>query len=232
MKSKLLMAVSALALTVGSAQAAEKNVTLKLSYWVPPVHKLTLGYKDWAAAVEHYSQALLLDPDDQEAKYNLELALQQSEQQQDQEEQQDEQDPQDSSESEESQDENQQSENESGDQSEQDDRPPEDEQNGSENSQEPNEANGQEGDQGEPQDGSQDPENEQQDVQQPGESPAQGQAQERGENQASAVPRLVEGMTAEQAQQLLAAIAGNSETLMERLGQFFYAPSGPPVQDW
>jgi hypothetical protein len=39
-------------------------------------------------------------------------------------------------------------------------------------------------------------------------------------------------MTAEQARQLLAAIAQDSETLQERLGQIFVAPPIPPVQDW
>ena len=55
MKSKLLLAAGALALTVGGAQAADKQVNIKLSYWVPPPHKLTPGYKDWAAAVEKAS---------------------------------------------------------------------------------------------------------------------------------------------------------------------------------
>ena len=39
-------------------------------------------------------------------------------------------------------------------------------------------------------------------------------------------------MTEEQAKQLLAAIAENSETLQERLGQIFSVPWGDPVQDW
>ena len=39
-------------------------------------------------------------------------------------------------------------------------------------------------------------------------------------------------MTEEQAEQLLAAIAGDSETLQERLGQIFSVPWGDPVQDW
>ncbi len=38
--------------------------------------------QDLSTAVEAYKQALLLNPDDQDAKYNLELALQQQEQQQ------------------------------------------------------------------------------------------------------------------------------------------------------
>ena len=39
-------------------------------------------------------------------------------------------------------------------------------------------------------------------------------------------------MTAEQARQLLAAIAQSAQTLQERLGQIFSSPSRPPAQDW
>lgn len=45
----------AASLVAGAAQAADKTVKIKLSYWVPPVHKLTPGYKDWAASVEKAS---------------------------------------------------------------------------------------------------------------------------------------------------------------------------------
>ena len=39
-------------------------------------------------------------------------------------------------------------------------------------------------------------------------------------------------MTQDQAKQLLAAIAGKSDTLQGRLGQFLKVRSRPPVQDW
>lgn len=57
MKQKLLLAAGAFAMMVGTtaADAADKKAKIKLSYWVPPVHKLTPGYKDWAAAVEKAS---------------------------------------------------------------------------------------------------------------------------------------------------------------------------------
>jgi TRAP-type C4-dicarboxylate transport system substrate-binding protein len=57
MKRTLLLAAGALAMTMGatSADAADKKVKIKLSYWVPPVHKLTPGYKDWAASVQKES---------------------------------------------------------------------------------------------------------------------------------------------------------------------------------
>jgi len=50
---KWLLAAGALALAVstGNAQTADKKVNLKLSYWVPPSHLLTPGYKEWAEAI-------------------------------------------------------------------------------------------------------------------------------------------------------------------------------------
>ena len=48
-------AVLALASGTASAQTAEKKVNLKLSYWVPPSHLLTPGYKDWAEEVTKLS---------------------------------------------------------------------------------------------------------------------------------------------------------------------------------
>jgi hypothetical protein len=39
-------------------------------------------------------------------------------------------------------------------------------------------------------------------------------------------------MTEEQAKQLLAAIANDTHTLQERLGQYLFARQAPPAQDW
>ena len=55
MMSVAIGGMLAACLVAGAAQAADKVVKLKLSYWVPPVHKLTPGYKDWAASVEKAS---------------------------------------------------------------------------------------------------------------------------------------------------------------------------------
>ncbi|NQV56948.1 MAG: TRAP transporter substrate-binding protein [Rhodospirillales bacterium] len=62
MKYGLILAAGAFALaasttgmTVGSNGAYAKNVNIKLSYWVPPRHFLTPGYKEWAASVEKAS---------------------------------------------------------------------------------------------------------------------------------------------------------------------------------
>jgi TRAP-type transport system periplasmic protein len=45
----------ALAFAASTAQAQDKKVTIKLSYWVPPSHLLTPGYKEWAASVDKAS---------------------------------------------------------------------------------------------------------------------------------------------------------------------------------
>ena len=157
---------------------------------------------DLSTAVEAYKQALLLNPDDQDAKYNLELALQQQEQQQqednqDQGEEESESDSQENSDSQDQEGEDGESENsenqeQNGDQSENNDQGNSD----------------QEGDQ---ENGAGQP----QESEQPSQTPAPGQR-----------------MTEEQARQLLAAIANDSQTLQERLGQYLFARQAPPAQDW
>ncbi|MGE3246612.1 MAG: TRAP transporter substrate-binding protein [Beijerinckiaceae bacterium] len=56
MNRHFITAAGALALAVccSTAQAQDKPVNLRLSYWVPPKHMLTVGYKDWA---EHLKKA-------------------------------------------------------------------------------------------------------------------------------------------------------------------------------
>ena len=55
----LLVGALALALATTAARAQDKTVTLKLSYWVPPSHLLTPGYKDWAEAVKKASNGTI-----------------------------------------------------------------------------------------------------------------------------------------------------------------------------
>ena len=60
MKRILLTSIAAIAaatfvVSASTAQAQDKKVTIKLSYWVPPSHFLTPGYKEWAASVEKAS---------------------------------------------------------------------------------------------------------------------------------------------------------------------------------
>ena len=174
--------------------------------------------QDWQAAVDAFTEALLLNPDDQEAKYNLELALQQLQQQQQQEQEQQEQDQEQEQEQEQQEDQQQSEGGEGQENEEQQDQS----QDGQENE---DQQDGQ-------QDQSQDGQEQQDQNQEPGEQD-QGQPQEgESDQQPSQVPAPGQRMTAEQARQLLAAIAGDSETLQERLGQIFVVPPIPPVQDW
>src|SRR5262245_37527278 len=56
MKSRhLLLAVAAFVLATGAANAQEKKINLKLSYWVPPSHLLTPGYKEWGEEITKLS---------------------------------------------------------------------------------------------------------------------------------------------------------------------------------
>ena len=61
MNHRWLLAVGAFAIAFGATgvQAADKTFNLRLSYWVPPSHKLTPGYKDWAAALEKASNGTI-----------------------------------------------------------------------------------------------------------------------------------------------------------------------------
>jgi Ca-activated chloride channel family protein len=159
----------------------------------------SFNLQEWETAIAAYTEALLRNPDDQDAKYNLELALQQMQQQQEEnEEQQDEQ----------SQDgENQ--EDEQQDQS-QDGQDQKDQEQQGDQSSEGDEDQEQENADGQPQDG-------------------EGSDEQEGPSQ---MPQPGQRMTAEQARQLLAAIAQDAETLQEKLGQIFIAPPIPPAQDW
>lgn len=190
------------------------------------------------AAVESYKAALLIDPKDQDAKYNLELALQQKNQQEEQQEQQT-QDQQEQQEQQQNQDQNSTGENS------------EQEQNQSSGGNVDNQ-NEQEGQDTENQ---QDLESEgQQSQESDGENPQQNQdgqqhqSEEQGDqgtlsneegsdNQnpspnSGQIPAPGQRMTKEQAEQLLAAIAQDMETLQERLGQVLFVQDLPPEQDW
>jgi len=190
------------------------------------------------AAVDAYRQALLLNPDDLDAKYNLELALQQQQQQEQEQEQQEQEqeENQDQEQSEDSEEQNQdqpqdgeqdseqeQEQSENGENEEQNQNESENQSEQGQNQDEPQEGGEQESDQqdGEPQD----------ENQQPGEGEPQP-AEEDPNGQPSYAPAPGERMSEEQAKQLLAAIAGDSDTLMERLNQILTVNMQPPTQDW
>lgn len=58
-RTVLLACALALSVSASSAVAQDKQFNLKLSYWVPPSHHLTPGYKEWAASVEKASNGTI-----------------------------------------------------------------------------------------------------------------------------------------------------------------------------
>ena len=184
--------------------------------------------QEWENAIEAYKEALLLNPDDLDAKYNLELALQQQEQQEEQEQDQEQnQDQEQSQDSEDGENENkdqdqdqsqsegdQEQDSQSSDQGENQDDQSENNENQEDGSDQDNagENQDQNGEQGQPQD-----------------NDAQNQEQP---SQSGQVPAPGQRMTEEQAKQLLAALAQDMQTLQERLGQILFVRELPPIQDW
>jgi Ca-activated chloride channel family protein len=168
------------------------------------------------SAVDSYIRALMLDPDDQDAKYNLELALQQQQQEQQEQENQD------------------QEQSESGE----DQQNEESQVNQSENGEDQGEEQGQGDQENESQPGSenedQQNETEQEQNQDQGDSGNQPQDSDEQSDQQGEPGELPPGqrMTEEQARQLLAALAQDMETLQERLGQMLQVQIPPPAQDW
>lgn len=168
--------------------------------------------QDLQNAIEAYKQALLIDPEDQEAKYNLELALQQQEQQeqeqqQEQDQNQEQQQNQDGSEGDDTSDEQGEDSQNSGDPAEED-----------------------EGEQDQPSD--QTGETEEQDEQQNGEPQPGEDNQNQEGNTDGQNSQPIERMSEEQAKQMLAAIANDMETLQEKLGEILFIRGLPPLQDW
>ena len=178
--------------------------------------------QEWENAIEAYKETLLLNPDDLDAKYNLELALQQmqqqeqqEEQEQDQEQNQDQEQSQDSEDGEnENKDQDQDQSQSEGDQGENQDDQSDNNENQEDGSEQDNaeENQDQNGEQGQPQD-----------------NDAQNQEQP---SQSGQVPAPGQRMTEEQAKQLLAALAQDMQTLQERLGQILFVRELPPIQDW
>jgi Ca-activated chloride channel family protein len=138
-------------------------------------------------AIEAYKEALRLNPDDLQAKQNLELALRQLQQQQEQQ-QQEQADPWSANQ--------QQSDDQSADQQSED-----------EQQQEQQSADQQQSDDQSEQDQADEPSDE-------------GQ------------PQQIEGLTEEQARQLLEAAAEGAESLEEFLQQILIVPGGSPLEDW
>jgi Tetratricopeptide repeat len=250
--------------------------------------------KQFEQAIAHYEDALHVDPDDKDAKYNLELALLQK-QQQDQQQQQNQQDQQQNQDQRNQQ--NQDQQNQDQQNQDQQDQQNQDQQNQDQNGQQQNQdqqnqqqqnqqggqdqkqqdqqggqssqdqkdqkQNGQQQN-GQDQNGQpqQDQQEQQQNAQaQNGQQPQQNQQQQgqqgqqpqdaqdqtgqpqQGSGVAPGQPTDQQGneqgyaykpgeLTQEQAQQLLAAVGGNSQTLMEKLQMYLYSPEDQPEKDW
>jgi Ca-activated chloride channel family protein len=189
---------------------------------------------DLAAAIAAYTEALLLDPEDQYAKYNLELAqLSQEQQEQEQnEEQNEEQDENESDSPEENQDQGDGEESEENSDSKQGDPHGSDEEPSS--GDESDEGSEQSNDPGQQEDSQKDDgrDGDKAEVGSPDQSNGIEQEDDGKGQSGSYILEPGERMSEEQARQLLAAIAGNSETLMEKLEQIFFVPFGAPIQDW
>ena len=192
--------------------------------------------KKFDEAIAQYEAALRLQPADRDAKYNLELALQQK-QQQDQQQQQnkDQQKPQDQQQNQDQK--NQQQQNQ--DQQKQDQQKQQDQQNqsGGQPDQQQKDQQAQHGDQKDQQQKQQDQQNgqpgDQQQNQQQGQQAGQPDQQppdQKDGQAAGAQPQ--KGLTPEQARRLLAVIGGNSKTLMEQLQLQYIVPGGNPDKDW
>jgi Ca-activated chloride channel family protein len=209
-------------------------------------------------AIAAYEDALRIAPDDADAKYNLELALlqkQQQEQQQQEQQQQQQQDQQQNQDQQNQEQQNQEQQNQdqqNQDQQNQDQQQQQgqqqDQQQQGQQKQDQQQQQGQQQDQQQQGQQQQDQQQqqlgqEQQDQQQEGQGQKpEDQQQQQGQGGAGE-PTDEEGqengytyvpgeLTEQQAEQLLAAVGGNSKTLMEALQQYFYAPGDQPEKDW
>ena len=153
-------------------------------------------------AIESYKESLRLNPDDLDAKYNLELAMQQQEQQEQQQEEQ----------------------NESGEEQQEQDQSGEDQQEQDQNQ------DGEEQQDQQSQTGEDSQEQQEQDQHNPGQNGEQSpeEQEQNGEGQ----PQQMEGLTEEQARQILAAIGKSTQTLQEKLQEIFGVPMAPFGKDW
>ena len=200
---------------------------------------------DWEAAIENYEQALLLNPEDLDAKYNLELALnhqqneQQSQNHDNEEQSQEDQDNQSAEENSEEPSDGEGENKETGDSPEEQESTDADSSEGVEDNNQQDDRTSEEknpqdeGDSQEDRDSQNQEDQEETEGKDESSSSSPSDSSEGSTSQGgSYVIKPGERMSEEQAKQLLATIAENSETLMEKLNQIFVVPFGSPEQDW
>ena len=185
--------------------------------------------EEWKQAVEAYKEALRVNPEDVDAKYNLELALNQIQQEQEQEEQQQDQDEQqEPNEDSEEQEQDQSEEQEDGEEE------PAEEQPAEEDPATP-EDEGEEEPTPTPESGEGDPsEDDSEEEQDQGGSDGEQESESEPSSPEQSNPNAGDtgDLTEEQAIQLLDAIEQGTETLQERLQQIYTVPGPPPTQDY
>jgi Ca-activated chloride channel family protein len=169
--------------------------------------------QQYDAAIQAYQEVLRLNPDDLEAKQNLELALRQLQQQQENQEQQEDQ-----------QQDQQQQDGQNDEQNEdQQDQRQQDDQNDEQNEDQQDQRQ---------QDGQNDAQNEEQQQGDQNDQRDDQQDQQQAQQQASGKPQQLTGLSEEQARQLFAAAAQDTESLEEYLQQIYVFPWAPPAEDW
>ena len=166
--------------------------------------------EQYETAIQAYKEALRLNPDDLQAKQNLELALRQLQQQ----EQQQDQENQDQQGQQEQQNQGQQ------DQQNQDQQDQQDQQEQQNQDQQDQENQGQQDQQNQGQQDQQDQQNQ------------DPQNQQDQQNQAEGQPQEIIGLSDEQARQMFEAAAEGTESLEEFLQQILVFPGAPPMEDW
>jgi Ca-activated chloride channel family protein len=204
-------------------------------------------------AIDAYKEVLRLNPDDLEAKYNLELALQQLQQQQEQDQQQDQQqddqqndqqqdqqqddqqnDQQQDQQQDDQQDDQQQDQQQDDQQNDQQqDQQQDDQQNDQQQDQQQDDQQNdqQQDDQQDDQQQDQQQDGQQDDQQQDGQQGGQSE-QEQNDAQIAGQPQIVEGLTKEQARQLFEAATQDTKSLEEYLQQVLVVPGEKSAQDW
>jgi tetratricopeptide (TPR) repeat protein len=180
--------------------------------------------EQYEAATEAYKEALRLNPDDVQAKQNLELALRQLQQQQQEQQQQDQQQDQ---QNQDQQNQDQQDQDQQQDQQNQDQQDQDQQNQDQQNQDQQDQQNQDQQDQQDQQ--NQDQQNQDQQDQQNQDQQNQDQQQE---GQADGQPQEIIGLSEEQARQMFEAAAEGTESLEEFLQQIMVFPAAPPAEDW